>query len=257
MALLARSAAVPSGQRKPRRAVIENRALPLRRGMTGGAFLAETGIDVVEIRGFVEVIQVACDARGGCAAIGTGMARLARYRSMRSAQLKPGSAVIKPGPLPLGRRVAAVTVERESGSAVVRALGIVVVGRVAGSAGSGGARIGPSAVAVHTSDGSMLPREREGACGVIELSAFPGGCLVAAGAVLGEIARRVVGIFDTCIIRSVAPEAVLRQAAESSPGMASVALECRMASRQLKTRPDIVIEHNIVPGVHIVAALTG
>ena len=59
MALLARSAAVRSGQRKPRRAVIENRALPLRRGMAGGAFLTETGIDVVEIRGFVEVIQVA------------------------------------------------------------------------------------------------------------------------------------------------------------------------------------------------------
>ena len=80
---------------------------------------------------------------------------------------------------------------------------------------------------------------------------------MAGSAVLGKAARCVVGVFDACVIRLVAPKAVLGQSAEASPRMAGVALESRMASRQLKTRPDIVIEHNIVPGVHIVAALTG
>ena len=140
MALQARNVYVGSGQWKagePR--VIEGRARPARGAVADRAIPRETGLDVVGVRRSVVVLHVAAVAicRGSLEAP-SNVTRGAFKRRVHPRQSKTREfQVIELCSEPCIRRMARFASGRESRSLVVRFGGLLIVGGVAGKAGSG------------------------------------------------------------------------------------------------------------------------
>ena len=229
MALRALRRGMGPGQRETGRRMIERGVQPVDCRVADAAILRETGSGVIRIVGLVEIREVAGNAlRAQRGELAVCMALVARERSVRARELKPELIMVEGRPLPTGRRMADAAILRETGSGVVRVVGFVEIGEVAGKALRAQRGELSVRVALIATECVVRPGEREFGRVVVERCALPVRRRMADAAILREAGSGVIRVVGLIEIGEVAGNALCAQRGELPVRVALVATERRM-----------------------------
>lgn len=184
--------------------VIEGRGLPCGRVMANLALLREARLDVVRVRGGIEIGQVARDTcRAGQVVVSVDVTLSTLQWEVRSGQREPGRSVIESRSRPGRRGMAGIASGREFRLHVIRIGRGLVVLSVTRRAGACGQAVVPIYVALRTLQRNMRAGQRKPGGRMIK-SCGPGNGGVAALAGLRKSGLHVVRIGRTLKIFQVA-----------------------------------------------------
>ena len=221
------------------------------------AGLRERGLNVVRIRGALEIFQVAADARrvrGGQGVVAVHVALRALDSRVGPAQREAGGGVIKGRVVPRSRGVALLASLREPGLHVIGVRRGIEILDVARSAIRGSPDKIAIDVALRAGHVGMRAGQRElRKCGVIESRRIPRARVVAGlarGREAGLRVRRVVRLVE---VRHVAAHAACRRQCELAAGVAGVAVQSGVRTHQGEACELHVVELRAHPVVHGVA----
>ena len=226
--------------------------------VAGVALGGESGRDVVGVLDRLVVGLVAGEAVGGRPRVlPTHVATSAVHLLVGSGEREPGLAVIERGRSPTVHAVAGRARRREGGRHVVRVLGGLVLGLVAGDAVGGRARVLAPHVALGAVHALVSTREGESGLAVVGEGRGPPGVDVVAGVALGgESGRDVVGVLDRLVVGLVAGEAVGGRPRVLAAHVATSAVHLLVRPGQGEPGP-AVIEGGGTPGAGGVAGHAG
>ena len=249
-------AGVCAGQIESRLAVVELRAVPLRRGVANGAILREAGLQVIGAVRRLIVLHVAAIAIGRRARESSSHVALgASHCRVSSGQRELGRIVIKVCALPAAGRMAGVAFGRKLRLNVIGIGGVLEIGKMAARA------IGRCAgeLAAHMAGRAlhrgMRARQRKGRGVVIERRTLPAHKAVAQQAIVRETGGDVIRILRRVEILHVAAVTIHRCSGIASTHVALCALQTCVSSHQGKIREPSVIELRALPAVHAMADL--
>ena len=252
---------VRPGQREPGGRVIERRARPRSCVVALRTGLRECGLHVVRIRGSLEILQMATDARGvrgSQVVVAVYMALSALDSRVGPAQRESGGRVIKGRVVPRSCVVALRTGLRETGLHVIRfrrGVEILDVARRAIGGRSYKIAINVALRACHVGVRTGQRKFRKG--GVIESRRIPSARVVAGLAGRRETrlcVRRIVRLIE---VRHVAAHATCRRLRELAAGVAGIAIQSGVRTHQGEACELQMVElraHPVVDGVALFAS---
>ena len=258
VALRALHGGVLSGERERRVVVIERCALPLRGGVARLARGREASGLVGRICRPVVLRHVAAGAVGSEARILAANVTLrALHRGVLSGQWKSGGAVIELCSLPLGGRMANLTIGWEAAALMVGVRRAVILPRMAIVATGGQASILSACVALPALQIAVPPGERElREPVVVELHSHPAVGYVTESAVAREARRLMVGVSCRGELLLMTGCALGVQSLKRSCPVAAETVEPRVRAGKGEAR-ERVVETRAPPRVCCVARFAG
>ena len=263
MTLRALQRSMRPGQREPGRAVIEGRAVPVRRAVALFTSLREPGLDVIGIGRALEIGQVALHACRAAKAVGAArtegrvMALRALQRSVRSRQRESCRRVIKRCASPGRCAVALLAGLREARLHVIWSGCLLEIRQMAADASR--VRVRQVVIVVRMAltalQAGMRAGQREARRGVIEGGVIPGRRVMALLASRWETRLHVIGTGRILEVLHVARCAVGCRSHKLAVGVALGASHVGVRTGQRELRKSIVVKRCRIPRAGVVTSL--